>query len=1485
MWVVVSLMLLLLAAFVVLNTEAVQRRVAKKAAAFLSDEIGSTVTVSDAAFSLFNQIILYDVEIDDQQGDTLLYVKELNVKLKLLPMLRNRFVFQHIRIKNMYACLKNDAKNGNNFDFVIEAFKSKDNKPKKSISLNFKSIQLADSRIIYTSNRAAPKGEGIFDVNNLDVSKLNLKLSLDYLNSDSLSVRLRGIDFVEKSGLTVKNISAVLNANGQAAEISNFVLQLPKTDIRTSSLSFEYGSLTNFKHFTDSVDFEIRVMPSDVFIGDFAVFAPRLKNINQKFNISGTFIGSVSKLICPTLKITYGNATQLVGYFKFDGLPDIENTYLTAGISNLTCTKQDAENLIAAFKDEPFQLPKTLQNIEKINFRGETKGYLTKDITAVGNIKTNLGQIDSDFSLKRQRKGDIYEYHGSMKTNKFQLGDLLDNKAMGDITFNLHLNGTKLQNQPADFDIEGLVGSFTYNDYTYNNITLDGHYNHNKFDGKINLDDENGKVAINGLLDFSQALPYYDFTAKVQKLQPAKMKLTEKYPDMVLSFNINTNVRGNNLDNLTGNIYANNIYLKNGDNKLVMKKIELLSDISDSLSSIAISSDFVNGIIEGKYTISTIVSSVQYVASQYIPALSNAKNDGKRKITDNNFDFALKINDADTITDFLNVKWRADSIINVFGYYDDYTQKFRLRGIIPYLTNGRLFLEKINLTCDNPDDVMNLALDFNASNSKNISVFDVYLRLKAKDDMLNTQLQWTNNQYNNGFYAGEVSTSTAFERNADNRLTTNTDILPSNFILSDTLWDILPGNIKTEPEKITLSNIVLSSLSEDITINGIASKSENDYLYATLNKVNLRMLEQFIVMDAIDIDGIVSGKASVSSVLDKPIFQIDIFAKDFAFNKKHWGDVTLNSVWQGEQERLVINGGINDNGKYIADLSGYVYPLNDIDLDLRLNATDLPIDFLQPFLKSVMQNVSGYASAQNLRMVGSLKKPLFEGNIAVRDGKFGIDFLKTAYSFSDTIRMTRNSISFKNITLYDSEKHSGKASGNVRHDLYQNFVFNINGRFTNMLGLNTQRTDNETFYGKVYGTGSLRISGNSRETTFDIGVKTEPHSSLTIPFSAYQTAGDNNFITFVSRNQTAAANGQTRRRARRTLETTSANIKMNLQIEATPDAEIRLIVDPISGDMIKATGSGSLQLSYDRAADFKMYGTYTVSTGSYHFSLQDVIQKEFKIKEGSTISWNGSPYVANIDINAYYPLTAKLPDISEFTAAASSKNVSVRVNCLLKLSGNLTSPNIKFDLEFPGSQNELTQSIKNFINSEDMMNRQMIYLLAMGTFYQPAETNADNANKNSTNQLSSLVSSTLSAQLNSLLSQVSDKFTIGVNYQTSSNTNEEGDAAYSQEYGVTMGGQFFDNKLNVYGEVGYRDDAYAGSNFIGDFDVEYKLGNSGFRLKAYSHSNNKYYLKNSTTQGAGIIYREEFDTFGGLMRGYWDKIFGKKEKQPKIKKE
>ena len=68
--------------------------------------------------------------------------------------------------------------------------------------------------------------------------------------------------------------------------------------------------------------------------------------------------------------------------------------------------------------------------------------------------------------------------------------------------------------------------------------------------------------------------------------------------------------------------------------------------------------------------------------------------------------------------------------------------------------------------------------------------------------------------------------------------------------------------------------------------------------------------------------------------------------------------------------------------------------------------------------------------------------------------------------------------------------------------------------------------------------------------------------------------------------------------------------------------------------------------------------------------------------------------------------------------------------------------------------------------------------------------------------------------------------------------------------------------------MGYRRQ-YGQENFIGDFDVEYKLTPSGrFRLKAYNKTNDMLYSTALYTQGLGVMYKETFDTWENLGKTY-----------------
>ena len=444
------------------------------------------------------------------------------------------------------------------------------------------------------------------------------------------------------------------------------------------------------------------------------------------------------------------------------------------------------------------------------------------------------------------------------------------------------------------------------------------------------------------------------------------------------------------------------------------------------------------------------------------------------------------------------------------------------------------------------------------------------------------------------------------------------------------------------------------------------------------------------------------------------------------------------------------------------------------------------------------------------------------------------------------------------MTLAGAENHLGKVNGIMRHKHFKNIEYTLNvSDINNMLVYNTTEKQNSVYYGKVYGSGTVSIEGDMQYTGIDINMAPNDKSKFTFVLSDTAEAEENQFISFVDRSR--AINNYTRKDSTTPPpivlpETSPHLLTLNLQIDVSPQMSMNLLMDPSTGDMIHATGSGNIRLEYNTFSDIKLYGTYTVDKGNYNFSLQDLITKDFTIKTGSNISFVGAPKDANLNIEAYYALTANLEDLDESFATEQDLNrTTIPVRAMLYLTGNLQQPDFRFDLDFPTVTQDIDRRIRSIISSEDMINRQIIYLLALNKFYTPDYMNVGQTHNN---ELASVASSALSSQLNNLLGQINENINIGTNLRS-----DKGDFS-DVEVEVALSSQLLNNRLIINGNIGYRDTAVNNNTFIGDFDLEYLLNKSGnIRLKAYNHYNDKnYYVKSAlTTQGVGIMYRKEFN--------------------------
>jgi len=351
----------------------------------------------------------------------------------------------------------------------------------------------------------------------------------------------------------------------------------------------------------------------------------------------------------------------------------------------------------------------------------------------------------------------------------------------------------------------------------------------------------------------------------------------------------------------------------------------------------------------------------------------------------------------------------------------------------------------------------------------------------------------------------------------------------------------------------------------------------------------------------------------------------------------------------------------------------------------------------------------------------------------------------------------------------------------------------------------------------------------------------------------------------------------------------SSKFKMNCVLHVTPDAGMQIIFDQNAGDMIKGKGSGVLTMTFD-GGNFNINGMYTIEDGKYLFTLPNVfINKQFEVEEGGTISWDGSPFDAILDASATYKLKTSLfplnPVLISSDPRYSNLTKPIPVECRLSFKDKLLSPTIRYDIDLPNADQEAKTILQNAISTDESKSRQFLALLFAQSFISDPNSGAL-ASSSSTFGTSAASSGFefLSNQFSRILSQISKDVDIGFNYRP-------GDKLTANQVELMFKTQFLKGRVTVNANVEVVGNQptdvtanQAKTNVIPVGDIEVKLNKNGkLRLKAFNRYNQQNILiseMSDYTQGVGIFYKEDFNSFKDLMKNYFDKLFGKKEEPP-----
>ena len=1445
---------------VFLNLSVVQEKLSSIASKELGNLLQTEVSIGHVDVGLLNRIILEDVLMEDRQGQEMLKVARLSARYEVLPLLEGRFSISSVQLFGFTFHLNRENPDAlPNYQFVLDALAPKDTlKKETNLDLRINSVLIRRGKIKYDV-LSEPETPGKFNASHIDMENLAATISLKALKKDSLNAAIKRLNFTEQSGFALKNFLFKVEANNKSLKISDFLFEFPSSSLSMDSMIVRYDSLNSLALLSDDLCYDGRIKAS-VSPSDFSVFLPALQGITSPVDFTLSFKGKGNDLECPEIVLENKNQIKLNAKTVLSDLNAGKKMYVDGQVSDLNITSQGVNSWMSALTGK---VPPLLSRLEFLRFKGGIRGCLNQ-LKINGSVHSAVGLLKADLVMSTDDMNN-QSYSGALSCPSMKLGKLFGNeKKFGLADFNIELKGFNyIGNYPESY-IKGVISSLDYSDYRYENIQLDGIYKDGGFNGRLALDDENAQIQIDGSFNMVQKVPAYNLMAEVRNFRPNKLNLSDKYIDSSISLTLNADFTGNSLNNMNGKISLDSLLLDAPeDNGAFMENLTITAGMVNGEKEVRLQSPFLNVNINGNFSYQTIPTSVLNIAQRYIPSLLSLKRNMPQ--THNNFKFDVQVENTDLFRKLLYIPLDIHMPARLHGYFNDDDKKLLVKGSFPNLTYNGTRYESATLFCENLAEELNCQARVSTLMGSG-AMLNLALDANASQDKMKTVINWGNNT--DVTYGGQIAAVTRFFKTEGKKplLQADIDVLPTKIILNDSVWNIRSSHIAIDSGRVFVDNFLVERPNQFLCIDGRIAEKETDSCLVNLKNIDVKYVLDIVRFDDVEFSGHATGLVNLKSVLKDFSMNTHLNVHHFAVNSGLMGEADITGVWDKELGGIRLDAQIEEENLSATHVTGYVSPkLKGLDLNIEADSTNIAL--LTPYLEGIFSDLNGRVTG-DVRLYGPFKALDFEGKVsAVIDAK--VDVLNTYLQVkNDSITLSSGDFAFNNVRIYDREGNDGLVNGHLWHKHLKNltYLFDIQGN--NLLMYNTNDPGDMLFYGKVYGKGNVVLQGGNNSMSINASLTTGRNTTFTYVTGLTTEATNNQFITFVDKTPKRISDNVktdfyhfTDAQDKEEDDGPPMDLYINMMIDATPDATMRVIMDPIAGDDITARGNGNFKVTYYNKGDFTMYGTYHIDNGMYKLSMQEVIRKDFALNSGSTVTFAGDPYLANLDVQAVH--TVNSVSLIDLSPDASLNQSTVKVNCLMNLTGSLANPDIKFDLDLPMVSEEDRELVRSATSTEEQMNTQIIYLLGIGKFYTYDYANNQGQSSNAT---SSLAFNTLSGQLNNMLSQWMDNenWNLGANLST----GEKGWTDVEAE--AILSGRLLNNRLLINGNFGYRENVLANTNFVGDFEVVWLLTRNGdFRIRAYNQTNDRYFTKSTlTTQGVGFMYKKDFNKWDDLFQWF-----------------
>ena len=1438
----VVFLLFLFLAGIALSLPVVQTKLAHYFTGKINQQYGTNINVEQVAVTAFGGVKLKKVLIKDHFNDTLIFAKRINTSiLDLDKLIDGDLLFGNVRVDGLQLDIttyKNEK--DTNLDVFIAAFDDGSKSTSKFL-MTAKSMTVTNSSVIVLDKNIKNPLDAKF-------TKINAVVKNFKIYGPDVTTIIEELSFLDYRGLEIKELESDFTYTKKNIILDKLIFKTPYSNFKGDvKLSYKRE---DFADFNNKVIFDITTDKALLSSSDIHHFYKEIAN-NVTFDFKSKIHGTLNDLIFTNLTVNDFNQTQIIGDIHFKNIlakPGKGDFYMNGSFDKLASTYTELVQLLPNVLGK--NLPTSLKKLGKFNLTGDvklTKKYITTDFV----LNTQLGQVLSSLKMSDIDFIDNASYSGNVALNNFDLGKFINDNKLGRITVDAAINGKGFIEKYLDTEFKGTIKKVYYNNYNYQNILCEGNFKKPIFNGKVSVNDPNLFLDFEGNIDLSKIENSYDFNAVVDYANLYNLHFIADKTS-VFKGAIDVNVNGSSANNIKGDVIISNASYQNSKDIYFFEQLIVSSkfDKNQERTIEILSPDAINASVVGKFDVFQIQQMLQNsLGSLYSNYSSHKLKKGQY--------MKFNLTEFNKLVEIIYPKVVLDEKTAISGNINADSNDFKLKLFSSKINAFDTQFDNVQVEINNKNPLYNTYFQIDSVKNKYYKIRDFSLINVTSQDTLSFRTEFKGGETGKDYY----NLNLYHTINKDNKNVIGFN--KSEMMFKDYIWFINEQENQNNKiifdknlENFSIDEVIVSHENEKMSLDGFLNGTKNKDLHLNFNEVNLNKITPDVPQ--FKFDGNLNGDVFINQEND--IYQptASLAINDLFVNDNKLGNLKLEIEGDELFRNFTINSEIENENFKSFQANGMLNIINDkTNLDLELNFQKFNLAVLSNLGGDVFTNIRGYISGAT-RLSGIVDDIDYNGRLFTEGAGLTIPYLNVDYELktNSVIDIAKNKFIIQRSKLIDTKYNTeGFVSGVIDHKEFGDWELDLNIKANRLLALDTKDYEDAPYFGTAFIKGSAEIIGPTNGLTINVIAESEKGTSIKIPINDAEAVSESNYIHFISSNEkyNIAENKLTNTRNYNGLE-------MNFEFNIDQDAVMEVILDRNTQHGMKGTGKGGILFEINTNGKFKMTGDYVIWDGIYNYKYAGLIDKKFKVKNNSSIVWDGDPLKASLNIQAVKDNIKANPGV---LLNSSTINQKTDVEVVIDIKGNISNPEPDFTINFPKVSSVVRSEIETILSDKDTRQKQAFNLLAYGGFLSKEGLNQS--------QITNVFYEKAGALFSQLFQEEDGKIQLNVDFV---NADKTPGAETDGRIGVSVSSKIND-RITINGNVGVPVGGINQSAIVGNVEVQYRVNEDGtLNIRLFNRENDITYVGQGIgyTQGLGVSYEVDFNTFNELVR----KIFTNK---------